>query len=352
MTEGRSRDTRQRFEQWVNNTQCEANTISAVRGRKMSRIAKKEGLNETREQSIFAVTRGNVFEHFLLNDSAKILIEELTNKGLFKNKEVSFFDFRTKQHGGVIRNHDESLIQVKKFFENLTKLSSDQNLIVGATIRIPGGGMLPEAILVIDSLVILKDENNFFKAIIGEIKSFPDKEGYTNGSNLSTARAQAGIYVHGLRVFLENECKLNIDLKVSDKGFLVFSLPGSNFPSARIDEDFKFQSERAKRGFQKLQAVAEEIKLLDDVDTDKRIMNSEIEYSPKCFQFCDRASKCLEKAYQEYNPIVLGEEVAKFVGGLKLDRINELLNGETPLTDAEKDFLERVKAIESSRRIA
>ncbi len=352
MTESRSRDTRQRFEQWVNNTQCEANTISAVKGRKMSRIAKKEGISDTREQSIFAVTRGNVFEHFLLNENAKVLIEELAKKGLFKSTEVSFFDFRTRQHGGTIRNHDESLEQVKKFFENLKESSSDQNLIVGATIRIPGGGMLPEAILVIDSLAILKDEKNNFRAIVGEIKSFPDKEGYTNGSNLSTARAQAGIYVHGLRVFLKNECDLKIGLTVSNKGFLVFSLPGSNFPSARIDEDFKFQSERAKRGFQKLQAVAEEIKLLDDEDTDKRIISSDIKYSPKCFQFCDRAPKCLEKAYLEFNPMVLGEDVSKFVGGLKLSRIDELLKGDVPKTDAEKDFIERFNSIESSRRIA
>lgn len=348
MEKPRSRDTRQRFEQWVNNTQCEANTISAVKGHKMSRIAKKEGITETREQSVFAVFRGNEFERNILKEDGKLLVLELEKKGLFKSTEVSFHDFRTKQHGGKIRNHDDSLAEVKKILNSLSKSSPEQNLLVGVTIRIPGGGMLPEAILVIDALVILKESENKFQVIVGEIKSFPDKEGYTDGSDLSSARAQAGIYVHGLRVFF-NECKLKVKLEVSEKGFLVFSITGSNFPSARVNEDLKYQAERAKRGFQQLQIVADEIISLGDEDIDNRIMHSSTQYNPKCFQFCDRAPKCLEKAYADSNPIVLGEDVAKFVGEIKLTRVIELLEGKKAVDLTESDFLERFYSMELKR---
>lgn len=38
------RDTRQRLEQWVKNPQCEANTVSAVKGISMSRVENKKAL--------------------------------------------------------------------------------------------------------------------------------------------------------------------------------------------------------------------------------------------------------------------------------------------------------------------
>lgn len=344
----RSRDTRNRFEQWLKNPQCTANTISAVKGFKMASIAQKEGVKETRAQSVFAVQRGNVFEAFILRNEAEYLVKELRENKLLTSEEYSFHDFRIARHGGKYRNHDASLAAVKDFFDHFDA-KAKQNLMVGVTIRIPGGGMLPEAILVVDVMLLIKTENGF-EAIIGEIKSFPDREGYTNPHNLSAARAQAGIYVHGLRIFLSNECSSK-DIKVSDTGFLVFSKPGSNFPSVRAGEDFKYQAMRASRGFKHLQDVADSLSPLSKSETEKKLLHSDTDYSPGCFQFCDRAPACLEKATVAERPIVLGEDVAKFVGEISLKRVIELVNGGKTTDETEIDFVKRFQELEGSKSV-
>ena len=47
-------DTRRRFEQWAQNPQCQANTISAVHGIEMRDVVKFEGGTPTMGQSPFA----------------------------------------------------------------------------------------------------------------------------------------------------------------------------------------------------------------------------------------------------------------------------------------------------------
>ncbi len=41
--------------------------------------------------------------------------------------------------------------------------------------------------------------------MVGKTKTYPDRAGYTDTEELATARAQAGVYVHGMRVAL-GEC--------------------------------------------------------------------------------------------------------------------------------------------------
>jgi len=44
--------------------------------------------------------------------------------------------------------------------------------------------------------------------------------------------------------------------------------------------------------------------------------------------------------------VVLGDDVARFVGGLTLDRVCELLDGAAPEDDHERDLIDRVRAAE------
>jgi 2-iminoacetate synthase ThiH len=62
--------------------------------------------------------------------------------------------------------------------------------------------MLPEALLVLDALVVRHDETPR-RLIVGEVKTYPDRGGYTDTRELATARAQAGVYVHGLDLVLQ-----------------------------------------------------------------------------------------------------------------------------------------------------
>ncbi len=117
--------------------------------------------------------------------------------------------------------------------------------------------MLPEALLVLDALVVRHDDAPP-TLMVGEIKTYPDRGGYTDPTELATARAQAGVYVHGLDLVLD-ELDLASAFKVAREGFLVLSRPGFNQPSIRAGEDLRYQAERAKRGFQRLRDAAAQL---------------------------------------------------------------------------------------------
>src|SRR5690606_1022606 len=129
--------------------------------------------------------------------------------------------------------------------------------------------------------------------VVGEIKTYPDRGGYTDRVELATARAQAGIYVHGLREVI---AELGLEgLDVATTGFLVLTRPGSNQPSVRAREDLEFQAERARRGLEKLRAVAAALEVDgagEPRDPLGAIQRAETRYCEGCVRFCDRASRC------------------------------------------------------------
>ena len=226
----RHRDVRRRFEQWASNPRCEANTVSAVHNIRMAAVAEKEGLEPSMGQSPFAIARGQTFEKSLFRENAASLVAELARTGVLPTGTPRFVDLRLRLNGGRMRTLDESRAKTSELLREVAaevrgKKTGTPILIAGATICVPGGVMLPEAILVVDALVIRCDQNPA-QLVVGEIKTYPDRGGYTDRVELATARAQAGVYVHGLRVVLDQELSAADAVKVADSGFLVLSRPG------------------------------------------------------------------------------------------------------------------------------
>ena len=151
-----SRDTRVRFERWSKNPACEANTIAAVHGISMADVAKSEGEKPSMGQSPFALARGQSFEKTLFRNQAKRLREELARRGVLPAAEATFIDCRLSQNGGPYRTLNEARAATGEFFRELAKVPPELTLPVvaaGATVSVPGGVMLPEAILVLDVLI-------------------------------------------------------------------------------------------------------------------------------------------------------------------------------------------------------
>jgi hypothetical protein len=63
--------------------------------------------------------------------------------------------------------------------------------------------MLPHATLSIDAVAV-RASSGSVSLVVGEVKVYPDRGGYTDEAQLATSRAQAGVYVHGLRLVHEN----------------------------------------------------------------------------------------------------------------------------------------------------
>jgi len=335
-----SRDTRARFEQWARNASCEANTISAVRGIRMAEVAVLVGLKATMGQSPFALAGGTQFEHGLFKDDAKRLFEQLETKEVLPKGAQGFADLRTRKNGGKLKDLDEAIDRTRELLVGIAERPSAAPAVVAAaTLRIPGNPMIPEAVLVLDVLAVRKAEKPP-SLLVGEIKTYPDRGGYTERGDLATARAQAGVYVHGLEIALA-ELKLTERLAVSRQGFLVLRSPRGYRPSVR-PEELQHQAERAKRGFAKLHEAAKKVGVMTDAEAIQAIVAAGVHYEPACVSFCDLAPRCYKNMLDCGNPSVLGEDVARFLGPIALPRAIELIEGAKSSNDVERDFVRRV----------
>jgi len=344
------RDTRHRFEQWAKNPSCEANTVSAVHNMPMYEVAKKESpsAKNMRKASPFALARGVTFERMLFDKSAKMIVEHLNKVNLLDVESPNtFIDLRTKMNGGSIENLDIAVNKFTELLQHLTAYSdSDQLIVAAATMKLVGNYMIPETILVVDALVC-KRVGDRWELTVGEVKTYPDRGGFTDKSHLSSTRAQAGVYVYALDRTI-NELGLGSKMAVAENGFIVLTRPGTIFPRIRYPEDLKYQSDRAKRGFKDLMAVAENLKRARDDKKAAYIESAGTCYGQGCISFCERANICYEREFKNGNPVVLGDDVEEFARGINLKRINKIVKGQvsrTALDDNEKSFLDDYKGM-------
>ena len=334
-------NTRARFEQWVNNPSCEANILSTVHDVGIEKAAKKLGFDSQFKQSTFAVTRGNQFEAGLYKDDAAILIAALKRVKAVKEKvDPGFIDLRLRMNGGKkIASIEQAIQETLKMLE---VANSGKTIVAGPLIKIPKGILLPEATLIIDSLILNPKKDGIVELTIGEIKIFPDRGGNTDPSQLSSARAQAGVYVHGLTMVIES-LGMSEKLKVRTNGFLVFTWPVSNSPVVRWNEDLRWQAQRAAVGFDQLENAALKVfdesqrKISEDALVDLVIESSKT-YNSSCIKFCDMNRYCFDEALKRSDPVILGDDSARFFYGFTLERISELLSGKKAANDRELDL--------------
>lgn len=347
LSEEARRNTRGRFEQWVKNPQCEANTLSAVLNVKLSDVAKSLNYEPEYGQSPFAIQRGLQFEGWLFKDEAEVIRGAMEKIELLPAESKGFLDLRLTSNGGkTVRSTDEALDKSHGLLTNLANSKFDAPTIVaGLLLKIPKGVMLPEATLIIDIITIQKLDTKF-EIQVGEIKVFPDRGGHTDAGEIATARAQAGVYQHALQLTVDSLNLLNAPI-VSTSGFLVFTWPGSNSPVIRKGEDLTYLAKRAEKGFDQLDRVAAEVisrqeKNLADVDLKDWIAHSRTEYKEVCWSFCDLAPRCQDLAIAEDRGIVLGAEASKVLGSVTVKRAIELLDGADPNSEVEKSLQEQL----------
>ncbi len=342
-------NTRARFEQWAKNPECQANTVSAVLNVSVTAVAKQLGYEPKNMKPEFAVQRGMLFEHSLFKEGALVLREALQKKHDLPPEANGFTDFRMRSAGGPLRNSLEAIEKSESFLSDLAKpeaLEREQPAIVsGITLRLPRGVMLPEATLILDVMTISRSVDNKFVLKVGEIKIFPDRGGHTEPGHLSAARAQAGIYKHALEEWIS--ARGLEQLSVAREGFLGFTWPASNFPVVRVNEDLSEQAERARRGFLQLDAVALRVVAPDAEKYDPAqyqdwVAHSQTNFRDSCWGFCELATRCQDLALAQNRPILLGNETARSLGSLNLDRAVELLEGAKPETEFEHSLAEQL----------
>ncbi len=226
-------------------------------------------------------------------------------------------------------------------------------LVAGATLTVPDAAMLPRTRLGLDVMLVRRTGDGGagslpWRLVVGEVKSYVDRGGYTDRAKLAGARAQAGVYVAGLRAALAGMGIGEDRIVVETAGFLVFVRSGGRYPVVYAGEDFAAQAQRAEEGFARMRAIAKTQPKLGDDGIDA-VMAAPRSFVPSCTSFCDLASRCQIEAYAKGEPRVLGEDMAKFVGPLDLHRAYAILGGAEPQNPAEEDLARRIAALEALR---
>ena len=336
-----AQDTRRRFEQWIKNPQCTANAASAILNVPMLKVARAEGVTTPFGQSPYALVRGRKFEQAIFAKNAAVLREELEKNGILPKKSVGFADFRLSNAGGPYKKIEDALAATSAWLLSLKNKTATETIASGATIRIPGGVMLPEATLCIDALAI-DFSSARIRLIVGEIKVYPDRGGFTDATQIATSRAQAGMYVHGLRLTV-TALNLEDSIEVSDRGFLVLSRSGSNHIKLRPNEDLRAQAQRAQAGLAQLSTEAQTLQLDSSMGLPV-IQKAATHYCESCLSFCERAEICHGRAKASHSAAVLGDDVFRALGGISLERVKELMNGtEQPIDQHEIEILELIR---------
>lgn len=351
-------NTRVRFEQWAKNPTCEANTVSAVLNVPLGKVAEKLGFEDKKELPPFAIARGLTFEKYLFEENAAKLVKSMVyQKMLREDEELEFLDLRHQGNlQGRSRSADRSLELSSQFLEDLVsgKASMKTKLVSGLVIKLAKGVMLPEAKLILDCLVakwVEEENHSYWQLKVGEIKIFPDRGGYTDPNQIASARAQAGVYKHALDQWvLEN--KVQKSFLIDEKGFLVFTWPGSNFPVVRPNEDLRGQAERARAGFDRMDHIGSQVinAKLGDYRPEEYldwVAHSKTNFREACWEFCDLAQRCQDQALSDGRGIFLGSDTSKVLGTVSMNRTLELVNGAQPNSEFEESLVSQLLEAES-----
>lgn len=349
------RDTRRRLDQFVANPRCAANVLSAVHDIPMDQVARSLGLDVEVGQSPFAIGRGITFERSLYADDAERLREALVHAGVLSASAAGFLDLRLRMSGGPMRDLDDSRAHFADALRAFAKAAADPaaraaipSIVAAPALRIPGRAILPDGMFAVDVVTVHPaPPPGPITLRVGEIKVYPDRGGHTDPHELATTRAQAGVYVHALRLAV-GDLSLDSAIEVAGDGFLVLTKPGSNFPSIRANEDLRFQAARAATAFERLrEAAALAVPFDDEADRvpDLRlaaVRDAAKTYDEACVSFCELAQHCHANAVTSGNPAILGRDVARFLGTIDLPRALALMDGEAAASAAEADFVRRV----------
>jgi hypothetical protein len=347
-SKGSSRDTRRRFEQWARNPRCHANAISAILDMPMREVAAKEGASGSFGQSPFALARGQQFERYAFADDARRLRNELERAGVLRKGSSGLADFRLRRASGPCASVDAAQALTTAWLQELADGTRTETIAAGPTICIPGGVMLPTATLCVDALAVRRHADGV-ELVVGEVKVYPDRKGFTDPTQLATSRAQAGMYVHGLRLVLK---QLGLDrmMRVADRGFLVLSQAGTNYLSVRTNEDFGGQARRAEEGLAGLSECAQSLAL---ESMPAAIALPVIQQAPTalcedCLSFCERFEACRRRAVDRGDGAILGDAVQRFLGGTSLERVRQLHDGASPADAHESEIAELLAKVRRS----
>lgn len=346
---------RRRLEQLVSNPGCETNVASALLKVGVSQVAKVRGLAVHSGLSKFAYTRGKKFESYILRkkaDGTTPLGTQLVRKGLIESQgSLELIDLHGQKP--VTKDgpdkFDQSRASSVEFLRSIARESNFERTAIATGFRFITQQIQPPGDVEIDLVFIsFNAELAKWTIRIGEVKVYPDRAGFTDPGQLSTARAQAGLYRRLLSKFI-SALELEEKIEVLDRCFFVFTKATGAGVSVWANEDISEQDERAANALRLMQTKSSNervAELAQDGVEQKEIVDylahhTETSYSETCWSFCELAEHCLRQLIAKDDALVLGREVKQELGEVSIERMLDLMYGTAEPNEAEADILER-----------
>lgn len=305
-------------------------------------------------QSPFALTLGQRFERQLLRNGAANLLALYRDCGHLSITEVKVADIGELAPGTGAAARRRRETETRRVLES--KLRGDPlapNLIIKPRLKVSLVGALHP---IEPDFLIAADSDQFYR--VGEVKSYPDRGGKTDQSDIRSACRQAAVGVVGLRQsLLQLGIKNPSDLATADAD-LVLRVTGLFLPTlhrqsikGEVDSILRAIAE-VPTNLDELEALLPVESSLDDPVVLASVPNS---YRPSCKEHCALWEQCRGQALAARDPIVLGDLAAeKLAAAGSIDRALDIMSGTgaPPRNPAEAALGEELRAADALFRKA
>ncbi|MBL8806184.1 MAG: hypothetical protein JNN22_04990 [Rhodospirillales bacterium] len=342
------------IERVARNPDCLRLRALTIVGIKPATAVKILGGVDREGQSPFALTLGQRFERQLIKNGAANLLALYRDQRHLTVAEAKVADIGELAPGSGAAARRRRERETRRALE--AKLRGDPlapNLIIKPRLTVSLVGVSHP---IEPDYLVAADGEAFYR--VGEIKSYPDRGGKTDQSDIRSACRQAAVGVIGLRQILDQLAVTNSEHLAVAEADLVLRVTGLFLPTlhrqsikGEIDSVLRAIAD-APTNLDELDAMLPHGVSLDNPAVLRSVPNH---YRPSCKEHCGLWEQCRGQALAARHPIVLGDLAAeKLAAASSVDRALDLVNstGAPPRNAAEAALGEELRAADTLLRRA
>jgi hypothetical protein len=342
------------IERVARNPDCLRLRALTIAGIKPATAATILGGVDREGQSPFALTLGQRFERQLLQNGAANLLALYRNVGHLNPTEAKVVAIDELAPGTSAAGRSRRQSETRRVIE--AKLRGDPlapNVVIKPRLTVSLVGV-PHPIE--PDFLVAADNDRFYR--VGELKSYPDRGGKTDQSDIRSACRQAAVGVLGLREMLALLGVRNIEQVATADADLVLRVTGLFVPTLQrqairgeVDSILRAIAD-APTNLDELEALLPPGATLDDPAILTAVPNH---YRPSCKEHCGLWEQCRGQALAVRHPVVLGDMAAeKLAAAGSIDRALDLMagTGAPPRNPAEAALAEELQAAQVMLRRA
>ncbi len=332
------------LESVARNTPCTRLRAIIIAGLTPSEVIVRVFGDDGDAMSPFAMTLSQAFERRLLGNGGSSLLTAYREKGLLTQTEVKITSVEDMAPGDTVMARQRRVTETKRLLD--LKLAGDPrvpNLILNPRLPLEIVGVSHPVEV---PYLVASDAEPFYR--VGVIKSFADRGGKTDKSDIRAACREAAVGTLALRQYIASR---GGDPEMAiDKVDLVLRAPGSFNP--RLFAQMRAESELASmmRALATAPTDLDEVeRLLPDGGTladpamIERLPNN---YRSACKEHCTLWERCRAHALMTGQPIVLGDLAAEQLAAAgSISRALDLWKGRgrPPENEAEATLMEGLR---------